>query len=816
MESSWKKYAAALTAAVCMLVPFADAAIAGAADGGGFGWGNAADGFNADTEWQPWGTPSNGSTLPWGDQYEMKEDEVSLCVTETPDPTEEELKADHISGQCGGMVYNIDKKSGENSEFTFSSGTQDGFRASWSGLEALSIEKGKSFKKPLNISFFNSLSVDYRAVFDNFTGDQLDIGARCQLGSRDEYLYIIDHFGSFEPDMTMEVLEPLECSGKVYQVYRKVRAEKDKTCTDHYMVYVRDIEEISSEPDLRSSVMLSEIAALWGRVLNVPPVLSCCFYMDTCGGSGAVDVRYIQINGRLLSGLAGMPAWNANVWGNYEGNIEDMPCMLYPDEEGYYYFNDGTRFDESGFSIGNGTDITLAEDFGRNDKNSVKVECSNDYFLGEPSERYLAYIGDVGYPFKKGIWGDWSNSQQTFGFGPIYPADEDYAESDVSYDISVDVYNNSDEEAEFSLEISMPFSGFGISDEENEKITKYEGNVVCKKTVKPHGWTTLSNPSYAMPRALTGNLIMYTDSEIEYYVDNIAVKEPEGVSRIRGDINGDGVVDAFDLVQYRKAFFTSDRIRLLPRRADIDGDENVLINDVVLLKRFLLGIDKELSVKEKSADDKREKAETDGRYCESFVRDGVGELTYDIGENGCFDCKISDADEACFECGAAPEGGIRLDGVKSLYHAYEGEIVSEDGYLFGLHGTFADSPDEFYIIEDSGHDDRFAGMTAAKILNIEGYCYRIYILNRIKETPEGKVRYKEFWSVMDDYRLSGKALTELRGQINILKHISSWENICGLKLGSRTLGSVGLYVGGSKQYSQSFRVSRNELFIGVE
>ena len=237
---------------------------------------------------------------------------------------------------------------------------------------------------------------------------------------------------------------------------------------------------------------------------------------------------------------------------------------------------------------------------------------------------------------------------------------------------------------------------------------------------------------------------------------------------------------------------------------------------MVLLKRFLLGIDKELSVKEKSADDKREKAETDGRYCESFVRDGVGELTYDIGENGCFDCKISDADEACFECGAAPEGGIRLDGVKSLYHAYEGEIVSEDGYLFGLHGTFADSPDEFYIIEDSGHDDRFAGMTAAKILNIEGYCYRIYILNRIKETPEGKVRYKEFWSVMDDYRLSGKALTELRGQINILKHISSWENICGLKLGSRTLGSVGLYVGGSKQYSQSFRVSRNELFIGVE
>ena len=428
----------------------------------------------------------------------------------------------------------------------------------------------------------------------------------------------------------------------------------------------------------------------------------------------------------------------------------------------------------------------------------------------------MAYIGDVGYPFKKGIWGEWSNSQQSFSFGPLYPADEDYVESDISYDISVDVYNNSDEEAEFSLEISMPMSGFGISDEDNDKIRKYEGNVVCKKTVKPHEWTTLSNPSYAMPRALTGNLIMYTDSEIEYYVDNIAVKEPEGVSNIRGDINGDGVIDAFDLVQYRKALFTSDNKRILPRRADIDGDENVLINDVVLLKKFLLGIDKELAVKEKNADDKRESGEENGHYYKSFVKDGVGELTYDIGDNGCFDCKISDADEACFECGTAPEGGIKLDEIKSLYHVYEGEIASEDGYLFGIHGTFAESPDKFYIIEDSGHDKRFAGMTAAKTVNVEGYNYRIYILNKTKETPEGKVRYKEYWSVMDDYRISKKSLCDMRGQINILKHINHWEEICGLKLSSRTLSSVGLYVSGSKQYSQSFMVSRNELFIGRE
>ena len=51
MELSWKKYAAALTAAVCLFVPFSDSNIAGAADNGGFNWGNAGDGFIAD--WTP-------------------------------------------------------------------------------------------------------------------------------------------------------------------------------------------------------------------------------------------------------------------------------------------------------------------------------------------------------------------------------------------------------------------------------------------------------------------------------------------------------------------------------------------------------------------------------------------------------------------------------------------------------------------------------------------------------------------------------------------------------------------------------------------
>ena len=824
MNLSWKKYAAAFTTAVCMLISVTETGMAVAADSNGFGWGSSTggNGFIDDTERNPWVTESNDTQGGWGFQFEEEEDEVSLYVTETPDPTEEELKADHVSGQNGAMFYNIDKKSGGNGDFSFSNCIQDGFKASWSDLESLTIEKGRSFKKPMSDVYFDSLSVDYKVILDNFTGEKFDIGAKCQIGVRGDFLYIFDHFGEFVPDDDMEEFEPYKVNGKTYRIYRKQYDENINGAgvyihENYYMVCERNIEDLISDPAIVSSVVIKELTERIGVSYNIPPLLSCGFYVDTYGGSGAMEVKYIQINAKSRIGYLGMNPWNTNIWGINDGDDEDTPCILYPDEEGYYSFNPGTRLPEGGnlnILLG-GTDMACVNDFGNGDNNSLKVKCSIDYFPVEPSDRFSSYIGDVGEPFRKNTWFNNYQSFDGFSFGPLYPADEDYEESDISYDISVDVYNCSDEEVEFSLEVTMPFSGFG-SPEEDQKPKEYTGNIICRKTVKPHEWTTLSNPCYAMPRALTGDIQIITTAEIEYYVDNYYVKEPENVSKVKGDINGDGILDSLDLVKYRKAFFTGGQRRKLPRRADIDGDGNVLMNDVVLLKRFLLGMDKEFIKVENPKTDKIESGEANGCYYESYIKDGAGEIVYDVKENGCFDCSICVSDDALFECGIKPQGGIKLNDISSLYHVYECSVASMDGYLFGIHGTFADSYDEFYIIEDSGHDDRFAGMTYSQMVNIEGYEYRFYVLTKTKYTPEGKVSYNEYWSVLDDYRQYRKCLFDLGGQINILKHIGKWEKYFGAKLADRTLSSIGVCVGGSKQYSPSFSVTRNELFIGRE
>ena len=801
MELSWKKYAAALTAAVCLLVPLADmppAAAENAQETGGAGMN--------------WG-------FDWSVPYEADDEgteEVSY-PTDTPEPSEEELKKDHITGQRDGIVYNIYKKSGENGAFTYANGVQNGFTASWSGMEELKIEKGKLFKKPVAVSDMQTLSLDYKAAVSGFSGDQLDIGAKCQIGYDGCFMYVIDHFGDFVPDEDMTELPDCEYYGITYKVYKREFTENKEGSPllhqDYYFVCLRDIDDISSGHDLVSSVMIKDIAESISMNYRIPPFLSLCFYADTYGADADIDVKYIQFNNKTRAATPGMLPWNTNIWGQTEQEPEKIKCILYPDENGYYYYNSGSSIRNTGgyFDFESGTVIAVADDFGSGDERSLNVKCSRDNFKFEQQERFSALIGNVGEPYTKGS--NWNDKIQGFSFGPLYYPDEYYYDSDISYDISFDVYNCSDSEAEFSLEINMPVTGIDVEYEEQDKWSGYEGNIVCRKTVKPHEWTTISNPCYAMPKALMGNLLLYTNDEIEYYVDNISVKDIETASKVRGDINGDGVLDSLDLIQYRRSFLTNGNTRRLPRRADIDGDGNVYLNDVVLLKRFLLSIDREFGEEQHIKADITESGEKDGFFYESSVKDGTGEIAYEIGENGTFDCSVYAADCASFECGVRPEEDIGLSEMKSLYHVYEAEILGDDGYLFGIHGTFADSPDEFYIIEDSGQDSRFAGTTYKNGYFSEGYYYRYYVVNKLRDTPEGRVSYDEYWCVMDDYRPYTQGICNLRGQINILSHIRNIEKCFGAKLMDRKLGSVSAYVGGNNLYSPSFSVSRNELFI---
>ena len=56
---------------------------------------------------------------------------------------------------------------------------------------------------------------------------------------------------------------------------------------------------------------------------------------------------------------------------------------------------------------------------------------------------------------------------------------------------------------------------------------------------------------------------------------------------IIGDLNGDGVIDIYDLCKMRKAVLSGDTDNF--GTADINGDDAINSDDLTLLKKFIMG-----------------------------------------------------------------------------------------------------------------------------------------------------------------------------------------------------------------------------------
>ena len=70
----------------------------------------------------------------------------------------------------------------------------------------------------------------------------------------------------------------------------------------------------------------------------------------------------------------------------------------------------------------------------------------------------------------------------------------------------------------------------------------------------------------------------------------------EEISKFKGDVNGDEIIDTFDAIALRRAIlfdeYKDERAKLL---SDINSDGKVDVSDLVLLQRFLLGAIKDFS-----------------------------------------------------------------------------------------------------------------------------------------------------------------------------------------------------------------------------
>ncbi|WP_028514781.1 family 43 glycosylhydrolase [Ruminococcus flavefaciens] len=247
--------------------------------------------------------------------------------------------------------------------------------------------------------------------------------------------------------------------------------------------------------------------------------------------------------------------YDRQTWNGCNGSkvLSGTPVIIEPDENGYYFHNTFESGTESWTGRGSA---------------SVAVDKTEAY----DGSGSLACTG------RNASWNGASKSLSS----SVFKAGEEYSFS------TVVKYTEGPASQKFYLTLQYEANG----DVNYDKIATVDE--------LPKGeWVQLANTNYKIPEGAS-NLQMYVETDSDdysFYVDEAVggvagtvVDGPKAVSVILGDVNGDEVINSFDIVAARKGLlsekFADDRAK---RAADVDKNGKVEMSDLVQIQSFVLG-----------------------------------------------------------------------------------------------------------------------------------------------------------------------------------------------------------------------------------
>ena len=247
--------------------------------------------------------------------------------------------------------------------------------------------------------------------------------------------------------------------------------------------------------------------------------------------------------------------YDRQTWNGCNGSkvLSGTPVIIEPDENGYYFHNTFESGTESWTGRGSA---------------SVAVDKTEAY----DGSGSLACTG------RDASWNGASKSLSS----NVFKAGEEYSFS------TVVKYTEGPASQKFYLTLQYEANG----DVNYDKIATVDE--------LPKGeWVQLANTNYKIPDGAS-NLQMYVETDSDdysFYVDEAVggvagtvVDGPKAVSVILGDVNGDEVINSFDIVAARKGLlsekFADDRAK---RAADVDKNGKVEMSDLVQIQSFVLG-----------------------------------------------------------------------------------------------------------------------------------------------------------------------------------------------------------------------------------
>ena len=441
------------------------------------------------------------------------------------------------------------------------------FTCSWSNIENFLARMGRNYdSQKNNYKALGNITLSYDVEYTPRGNSYM-----CVYGwTRNPLMeyYIVEGWGDWRPPGdSAEKKGSITLNGNIYDICKTMRInqpslEGNRTFPQYWSVrqtsgsrnnttnYMRGNIDVTKHFDAWSKAGLDMSGTLYEVSLNIEGYRS----------SGSANVKAIYFNGYIPP----------EPTSEYITEPTTIPEYIEPDANGYFFTD---RFENGmGDWSGRGPAVLSSSD-GFDGSKGILVSDRSDNWNGAETELDpLAFIPG-----------------NTYSFGTLVKQDS---------------------EASTPIRLTLQYISGG----------EYYYDKVAEVNAPKGEWTDLSNTSFTIPSDAT-ELVLYIeapDSLTNFCIDSafggvkdapsisdtgthtvgipgneITTANAESKSQIIGDINNDGVINAFDLAPLRRGILKMmSGSGTVPANSDVNGDGTVNVADLLLLQKYILGIEK--------------------------------------------------------------------------------------------------------------------------------------------------------------------------------------------------------------------------------
>lgn len=492
---------------------------------------------------------------------------AATCTT-IPDSVIIANAADYMDrGEADGYVYEVWNMNGDG-KFEFEQSGQNGFTANWNGISNFAVTKGKSFKNDTVSAYrFKDLKITYDLDFVTDGSDYT--GIRGWLTRPNTLFNIVEAWGSWRPCQDQSPISSVTVNGTAYDIYKthSGQFDADQQYNIYWSVARRDPIGLKTDSHIEGTIDVAEHFRAWSAAgLELGNIYDVQFDVEAYKSSGSAKLNSLDI-----------------IYDISDENVFGPQTLVMPYEE-----HDPLPVDVDGKII------------------KVDFESGNDKAGAMGTESAAEITGERFYSGKQSVHISGSDEPgcPTF-FYELDPYDlpESHDISGNYYQTGARIFNNSDKDVSFEIELieysEAPFT--------YNKVTEI-GSRICKAGQ----WTNVNDLLFDFEHNVYHKyrVIFSPSNPLDYYVDDfyIASGDPGycvGMQKfepdVRGDLNGDGVVNSLDLIACRKAIMSSLGVGRIEMAGDVNGDFRSNVSDLVLLTKYVLNASKDIPISDEGA-----------------------------------------------------------------------------------------------------------------------------------------------------------------------------------------------------------------------